>query len=72
MDIDPATSSGVRGQEKVLRFVLAPGPTPASATYASLLPQVGNYVRAWFLHYIIVNVGYVCDRQRCVQVLWLW
>ena len=33
VDIDPDKSS-----QKQLRFVLAPGPTPASAGYAALLP----------------------------------
>lgn len=34
VDIDPEKSS-----QKLLRFVLAPGPTPASEGYAALLPS---------------------------------
>ena len=34
VDIDPS-----KAPEKALRFVLAPGQTPASTAYASLLPQ---------------------------------
>lgn len=35
VDIDPD-----KAPQKALRFVLAPGQTPASAAYTSLLPQV--------------------------------
>ncbi len=45
MDIDPAKGEGGGGEKVALRFVLAPGPTPASAMYASFLPPDGDLVR---------------------------
>ena len=56
VDIDPAKGSeGGREIDKALRFVLAPGPTPASVAYTSLLPQEGYQVRPGKLHYIIIT-----------------
>ena len=40
VDIDPK-----KAPEKALRFVLAPGQTPASAAYTSLLPQATTHDR---------------------------